>query len=458
MPRSIQTKTVRPPEVAGTFYPGNAGACADVVARCIAEARPTGLFKAKAVVAPHAGYVFSGPIAGTAFASLANRRAEIRRVVLIGPAHRVAYRGLATTSADEWATPLGSVPVDWASMRKLLSLPDMRVSDSVFVREHSLEVHLPFLQQALDDFTIVPILVGEASHAEVERALKLVWGGPETLISISSDLSHFLDYEAARRLDARTSGQMEILQAERIGAENACGHLALLGALRRARDLDLRVTALDVRNSGDTQGGRDRVVGYGAFVMEYASMARFACDQRARLLKAAHAALEFGVRNQRAPDARLGSGALPPLRAMRASFVTLRIDGRLRGCMGTVAASRPLLLDVMHNAYRAAFKDPRFPPLATEELARVAVEISVLSTPRRIRFVGEADLARKLRPDVDGLILRDGESQGVFLPSVWERIGEPTLFVKHLKGKAGLSADHWSEKLDAFRFSVESIS
>ena len=229
-------------------------------------------------------------------------------------------------------------------MGELLSLRCMRIADEVFAGEHSLEVHVPFLQQVLDRFSIVPILVGDASHDDVAKALQTVWGGPETLISVSSDLSHFLDYAAARRLDSLTAERIECLQGEEIGLENACGYLALGGTLQRARALDLRVTALDLRNSGDTQGDRSRVVGYGAFAMEHAGTARLSEDQRRLLLAAARSALEFGVRNRKPPDVGLAPCDPRPLRAMRASFVTLTIGGRLRGCMGTVAPRRPLLI------------------------------------------------------------------------------------------------------------------
>lgn len=204
---------VRPPEVAGAFYPAGREACAGMVARCLADARHSLPGPAKVVVAPHAGYAFSGAIAGTAFAPLASRRREIRRVVICGPAHRVRFRGIAAPSADAWETPLGTVGVDWPAMQPLMRLPGFRVSDAVYAREHSLETHLPFLQGALEGFRIVPMLVGDATEAEILEALRAVWGGPETLISISSDLSHFHDYETARRLDSETARRVELLRS-----------------------------------------------------------------------------------------------------------------------------------------------------------------------------------------------------------------------------------------------------
>ena len=448
-------ETVRAPEVAGTFYPADPDACADLVMRCLKGACPSPPGEPKVIVAPHAGHVYSGPIAGTAYAPLAARSARIERVVMLGPAHRVAFRGMATTSAAAWAAPLGTVPVDRTAAQSLLSLPCFRVDDSVFAREHSLEVQLPFLQRVLDDFAIVPILVGGASYDDVAGVLETLWGGPETLILISTDLSHFHDYETARRLDGGTARLIELMQPEKIDGERACGYRGLGGALRRARALDLRVTALDVRNSGDTSGSKDRVVGYGAFSMEYAEAARIPHGDRARLLDAARAALVFGADNGRPMHDSLGTEPSPSIAAIRASFVTLRIAGRLRGCWGSTTARQPLLLDVAANACKAGFEDPRFSRISKDELAGTDLGISVLSTPRPVDFADEADLLRQIRPHRDGLILQDADCRAVFLPSVWAHVPEPAQFLRQLKRKAGLAPDHWSGDLRVMRFSAE---
>ena len=448
---------MRQPEVAGAFYPASADACADLVTRCLGAARPSPPGEPKVIVVPHAGLVYSGAIAGTACAPLASRRGTIRRVVMLGPAHRAGFSGMATTSVDAWASPLGTVAVDWPALRPLLAQSLLRVADSVFAQEHCLEVQLPFLQRVLEDFSIVPILVGDADHTEVARVLEALWGGPETLILISSDLSHFHDHATARRLDTGTAKLIELMRPEKIDAERACGYRALGGALVRARALDLRVTALDVRNSGDTHGAKDRVVGYGAFAMEYAESARLPDGDRERLLDAARASLAFGVDQGRPMRAGLGAGLSPALRAMRASFVTLRAGGRLRGCWGSATAREPLLRDVVANAYKAGFEDPRFGPVTADELVEADLGISVLSMPRPIRFADEADLVRRLRPDRDGLILQEGDNRGLFLPSVWGQVPKPAHFVRQLKRKAGLPPDHWSESLQAFRFSAESF-
>ena len=443
--------------MAGSWYPASHANCAEMVMTCLEGARASPINNPKIIVAPHAGFIFSGEIAGSAFKSLTAVSRRIKRVVLVGPAHRVGFKGLATTSVDAWATPLGAVPVDWNGLESLMHLPGFVVRDAFFDREHSLEAHLPFLQRVLEDFTIVPVLVGEATMVQVRDALEAVWGGPETLISVSSDLSHFHDYETATGLDAETTRHVELLQYDKIGGQGACGYRPLWGALELARTNDLRVTHLDVRNSGDTKGGRDRVVGYGAFAMEFASCARLLEVDRCQLLDAARFAIKFGIEHGRAPQARLGTGLSQSLTAIRASFVSLKVDGRLRGCIGTVIARQPLLLDVVANAYKAGFGDPRFERMTMEELDRLDIEISLLSFPRCMHFEDEADLVRQVRPDVDGLIMQDGNQRGLFLPSVWQGLPKAEEFVRHLKRKAGFEPDHWSDSLRVFRYSSETF-
>lgn len=452
------TKTaIRAPEVAGRFYPDGHNACVDLLERCLGGARATGGVDAKVLVAPHAGWIFSGPVAGTAYAVLRPRAAQITRVVLLGPAHRVAFRGIATTSADAWATPLGTLPVDWAGLQIAMAVPGVGVADGAFAEEHSLEVHAPFIQRVFPNAAIVPLLVGDASQAQVADVVGRLWGGPETLIMVSSDLSHFHDQQTARRLDDDTAAAIETLRPDLINGQGACGHRALNGVLDQARQRDLRVTALDLRTSGDTQGNPERVVGYGAFAMEYAHSARLTDADRRQLVEAARYGVRFGIENGRAPVVRLGTELSPPLRARRACFVTLTLDGQLRGCIGSMIPHRPLLPDVVDNAWKAAFGDPRFPKLTAGELDRLEVSISILSTPRPIRFADEADLVRQVRPDIDGLIMQDSGHRGIFLPSVWAGIPRAETFVTQLKRKSGLPAEHWSDTLRVFRYTTESF-
>jgi AmmeMemoRadiSam system protein B len=249
------------------FYPGAPSALTAELrsyldganARAAARAAP-----AKALIVPHAGYVYSGPIAASAYAQLADARDSIRRVVLFGPTHRVPVHGLALPSARAFATPLGAVEVDREAAAAALALPQVRESDAAHALEHSLEVQLPFLQAVLGDFRIVPFAVGDATPADVAEVIELLWGGPETLVVISSDLSHYHSHAAAREIDRATADAVLALSAT-LDHDQACGATPINGLLLAARRRGLRPALLDLRNSGDTAGDKSRVVGYASF-------------------------------------------------------------------------------------------------------------------------------------------------------------------------------------------------
>jgi len=256
----------RPPAVAGAFYQAEPERLVGEITAVLAESRP-GLHQApirpKALIVPHAGHIYSGPIAARAYALLVPLHAAVRRVVMFGPAHRVAVRGLALSDAEAFATPLGRIPLDEDAMRRAQALPQVCVSRAAHAMEHSLEVQLPFLQEVLDDFTLAPFVVGDASAEEVADVIELLWGGPETLIVISSDLSHYLPYAEAQHKDRATVDQ--ILRLTPLDEfEQACGALPINGMIEVARRQGLMPSLLDLRNSGDTASDRSRVVGYAA--------------------------------------------------------------------------------------------------------------------------------------------------------------------------------------------------
>ena len=255
---------IREAAVAGQFYPGNPDVLVETVGFLLDEIEPAAGEAPKALIAPHAGYVYSGPTAAAAYARLRPYRDRYRRVVLLGPCHRVAVRGLALSGADVFRTPLGDVPLDKATIAELMS-DGMPVFDDTHLFEHSLEVHLPFLQSVLGTFTLVPIVVGSSRPERIADVLDRTWGGPETLIVVSSDLSHYLSYEQARRADARTCEAIERLDALTIGHDDACGATPVGGLLIAAKRHGMKVRTLDLRNSGDTAGDRHQVVGYGAW-------------------------------------------------------------------------------------------------------------------------------------------------------------------------------------------------
>jgi len=256
---------LRKAAVAGTFYPAGARQLREVVAEYLAGAKRSERVP-KAMIVPHAGYVYSGSIAASAYVRLTPVRDVITRVVLLGPAHRVRLEGMALSSAEAFETPLGQVLVDQEAVAAIAELPQVVVADEAHRQEHSLEVHLPFLQEILTDFRVVPLVVGHMGAEAVAQVLDILWGGPETLIVVSSDLSHYEDYDTARKMDRATSRAIEALQPEGIGDTAACGKYPVSGLLVEARRRGLNAETIDLRNSGDTAGPKGEVVGYGAYV------------------------------------------------------------------------------------------------------------------------------------------------------------------------------------------------
>lgn len=447
----------RPPAVADQFYPGEPAELRRQVEQLLAEAArlPPASSVPKAIIAPHAGYVYSGPVAASVYQSLRPARQQIRRVVLLGPAHRVYLRGLAIPSVEGFHTPLGDIALDQEAIAAIRDLPQVIVNDEAHAEEHSLEVHLPFLQNVLENFTLVPLVVGDAGPGQVAEVLTKLWGGPETLIVISTDLSHYHPYQEAREIDRRTSAAILNLQYESIGPEQACGCRPLNGLLHYARVHHLCITNVDLRNSGDTAGSRNRVVGYGAYLVD--EKVPFSDTDRHTLPKIARDSLNYGLYQGRALAVNLTEYSAV-LRSVRASFVTLTLSGQLRGCIGSLEAHRPLAVDVAANAYASGFRDPRFPALSAPELAQVHIHISILSPPVPMTIASEEDLHRQLRPGVDGLILALGKRRATFLPSVWEGLTTPEVFVTHLKHKAGIREHEDTRGLKAWRYTTESIS
>lgn len=514
--------TVRRPAVAGAFYPSNAKELDASVQLYLTRAGEAEGPVPKAIIAPHAGYIYSGPVAASAYARLVPAKNKITRVILLGPCHRVPVRGLATSSADAFATPLGVVPIDKDARDRALTLPQVKIFDATHAGEHSLEVHLPFLQVVLRNFKVVPLVAGDASPDEVAEVIEHLWGGSETLIVVSSDLTHYLEYSTAQRIDTATCRAIESLSPEAIGRDQACGRVPVRGLLTVAKRRGMTVTTLDLRNSGDTAGSKDRVVGYGSWM--FVEKPQAPGDQisgkgstlgtaapplergatatppvtrppvriqlqpsrvthgTARVLPAAPATkssqnadgFEGQMRSlfQRYGPAMLHLAAssiiygldqgtpLPvqpedhprELRDKGACFVTLKKAGKLRGCIGSLQAHRPLAVDLSDNGFRSAFKDPRFPKVTDDEVEQLNVSLSILSPSAPMTFRDEADLLSQLRPRIDGLIIEDSKHRALFLPSVWEQIPEAKVFLAHLKAKAGMKKDHWSPTFKAWRF------
>jgi len=451
---------IRHPVVAGTFYPADPDDLGRQLALFLSEAANDAPAPAlpKAIIGPHAGYAYSGPVAARAYARLAAGRGTISRVVLIGPSHHVAFRGLAVDTAEAWTMPGGTVALDTDTIARLRVLPMVGELDVAYQREHALEVHVPFLQHVLGDFRLVPIVAGDAPPEAVAAVFDAVWGGPETLIVVSTDLSHYLDYAACRRVDQSTAEAIERFEIGALGPTEACGAVPTRGLLLAAQRRGMSIERLDLRNSGDTAGPRDRVVGYGAWAL-YEGTAPVDPERAAveavgpKLLDLVRRSIVFGLDTGQPPGVQPDAGLAPLLAAPGAAFITLRRpDGALRGCIGSAVAYRPLVVDVVQHAFNAAFRDWRFPRLGWLELAGLRLSVSVLTPPVPMVFGSEAELLGQLRPGVDGLIIEDLGRRSLFLPSVWEELPAPRQFLSALKLKAGLATGHFSPSFRAERF------
>jgi MEMO1 family protein len=446
---------VREPAVAGRFYADDPAVLRSVVRRHLAspaaDHRPTAL---AALIAPHAGYRYSGATAGTGWARLAaGRTAPPRRIVLLGPSHRMAVEppGIGVSTAAAWRTPLGDVPLDGAAAAELVEEGLAAVADDAHASEHSLEVHLPFLLEAFGPVPVVPLVTGGCGAGAAAAALRRLWDGDESAVVVSSDLSHYLPEAEARRRDDRTLAAVVEGRVDDIGPEDACGRTAIAAVLLAARSHGVAPSLLAVSTSADTAGDRDRVVGYAS--VAFTAPPPLTDAERSWLVERARAAVAHEV-VRGDPDPAADVEVPPRLRLLGPCFVTLRHGERLLGCIGSLEAVRPLWLDVVHNARAAAFDDPRFPPLGPDDLSGLGVKVSVLSATEVMP--GERDaLIGALRPGLDGLLIEAGERRGTFLPSVWESLGGPDEFVSALAAKAGLVEGAWPAGLRAFRYTTD---
>lgn len=444
--------TVHAPVVAGTFYPADPDVLGAEVDGLLAAAGGGLADPPRAVILPHAGYRFSGAVAAAAVAAL---KPGVRRVVILGPSHRHALRGVALPAADALATPLGEVPLDRETCDRLLAEPDVAVVPEAHAREHAIEVELPFLQRRLGTFETVPLVVGEIAPGRLADLIAPLWDA-DTLLVISTDLTHFMTGAEAAEVDTATARKVELADPAGLTGREACGHRPLSAFLTLAARQGLRLTRRALTHSGAITGDQTRVVGYGAWTAHAPEAASLSPVLRQQALRLAAEALNRRARNGRAPTVSLPSFPAP-LQGMGAAFVTLTRDERLRGCIGSLKAHRPLAEDIAANAVKAGFEDPRFRPVTPDDLPGMGLEIALLSQPAAMRFRDEADLISQLRPGRDGLILQDGQHRSTFLPKVWESLETPDAFLNALKVKARLPKDHWSPTVRVSRYVTESF-
>lgn len=484
--RSPQSKqapeTIKEAAVAGLFYPQEKAALAQLVDGLLARVKPAqgdgpdhrsdGAGRVRGLVVPHAGYEFSGPIAAVGYKQVEGR--SYSKVVIMAPSHTAAFQGAYVSEVGAYRTPLGLVAVagearelakrapfssrfegrvrrpPWSSRSPQKAPPPGE--DRPDTWEHALEVQLPFLQRTVKDFTLVPVIFGEVDPKAAAKALAGLIDS-KTLLVASSDLSHYQPYEVARKLDTSCTEAIVALDVDRMEREDACGKLPILTLMHVARQNGWKARLLDYRNSGDTAGERSQVVGYAAiaFYDEKAPQAAgsapkavYLPGERKFLLDLARKSLVEAVHRRKPPE--VDAAAVPErLRQDRACFVTLTINGQLRGCIGHIFPQEPLYRAVIDNAQSAALHDPRFRPVAPEDVDRIHIEISVLTVPAPLEHASPDDLLARLRPGVDGVVLQVGRAQSTYLPQVWEKIPEKEVFMNTLAEKAGLAPGAWRD-------------
>jgi hypothetical protein len=463
---------VREPAVAGLFYPKDPQELSKAVDSYLAAAQVQPVGELRALVCPHAGYPYSGPVAAYAYKLLAGRSYDT--VLVMGPSHYSDVRACSVTDAGLYRTPLGDVPVSQKA-RLLATLSPFAlearcnvqrpewwiqssrrppVRDTADTWEHSVEVEVPFLQRALGRFEIIPAVCGEVDTAQAARAIDRILD-PRTLIIASSDLSHYYSYEQARKLDQSCVDAVCRLDTDAMESEEACGRIPILILMHVAKAHGWRVRLLDMRNSGDTGGDRSRVVGYAAIAFYEPFGEHLGKDERQSLLGIARRALREAAATGRLPEPpKSVAGLTEP----RGCFVTLTQRGELRGCIGNLTAAGPLYQAVAEDARSAALSDPRFPPVSGREVEGLKIEISVLSEPRQLWFSSPEDLMRKLQPGVDGVILRMGDRAATYLPQVWEQLPNKETFLDSLAEKAGCDPDAWRRPgTSVFLYEVEAF-
>ena len=463
--------SIRKPARAGSFYPADPAELARMIDRLTAKAQETKVRlprnkSLKALIMPHAGYVYSGWTA--AHASFVLTKNRFSKIILMGPDHRIGIKTGAICDVAAYQTPLGRIDLhpDAKQLQRQAAL--FRSLPVSMDQEHSLEVILPFLQTYLGEFELVPIMVGRANVGPLAAAIDdLMDAG--TLLVVSSDLSHFLGYAEARAMDRETvTAILELNPPELAGKANrACGLWSLMILMELAKRNQWQPVLLHYSNSGDTAGGRSRVVGYTTIAFfgdqpmdnKLDPQARFTEEQGQALISLARhtitAKLDRSLADAK-PAAPSPAEQDENFKLHYGTFVTLKIKGQLRGCIGNLTSDETVWEGVKRNAINAAFHDPRFSPLTAKEFDQTEIEVSILTEPRPLEYRDGNDLIQKLRANVDGVIIRKGHASATFLPQVWEQLPHPDQFLSHLCMKAGLSSDAWQDQeLEVLTYQVQ---
>lgn len=438
--------------IAGSFYPAEKENLEKLIEFFKAQSKNYYADrKARAVIVPHAGLVFSGRVA---YEGIEQLDKNIENIFIIAPAHKVAFEGLALTSYTHWETPLGKVKINRSICKDLVKNHNAQIKDDAFEPEHSAEIEVPIIQTLFEKAKIIPVLVGKEDPEAIEKILEEFYPDKKNGFVISSDLSHFLTDDKAKNLDNLTAQMIETGNVNGFRYEQACGAVGVVGLVMYANKNKYSLIRIDMTNSSSTTGDKSRVVGYGSWFMFEDSKSKYLekyCSQfMIDMVK-----IVINSAFERNKNITINYPQI--FDEYGACFVTLEKEDRLRGCIGSIIAHQPLVNDLVNNAKNAAFKDYRFKPVSQDEVKDLKVAISILTHPVKIEFKSEKDLLKKISAKKDGIIIKDGNHQAVYLPSVWEQLPEKSEFLNSLKVKAGLSEDYFSENFEAYKFAATYI-
>ncbi len=444
---------------AGTFYPENPDELNNLLNSYKQDVKID--YKSKAVIVPHAGYIYSGHAAMAGFQHLE----PAENIFIIAPSHHESFNNIALPEYTFFETPLGNLEVNNKLIADIAEKFPCIVADEVFDKEHSIEVQLPFIQnlfipqrQSAADFMkslkkigkrirIIPVLVGNCDYRLISDLISTYWEGSSFVIS--SDLSHYYPIQECRQIDTYTATIIETGKIEFLQPQQACGMVGIKGLVDFANNNDCSMIRAEMYNSGDISNEKDKVVGYGSWFLYTDSRNEFIERYYSKyVIEMARQSIIASI-NQ---EEFIPRGIPTVLTQYGASFVTLKLKGELRGCIGSVYPTKPLILDIIDNAKNAAFQDPRFEPLTIEELENLEVSVSILSSIERISFKDERDLLSKIYPY--GVIIAERNKRAVYLPVVWEQLPDREIFLNSLKEKAGLPPNYFSGTLEAYKFSA----
>ena len=440
---------VKEPMLAGTFYTSNREDLVDQMEYFASESKNYYNTPTRAVIVPHAGLVFSGRLA---YEGISQIDKKVKNLFIIAPSHKVEFDGIAVTSYDALKSTIGKSKINRELTQEIMDKYGAKVNDETIESEHSLEVELPIIQSVFKGVKIVPIMVGKDAPAIIDQIISEYYPDTKNGFIISSDLSHFLTDEEARKMDAETAVMIETGDIREFRYEQACGAIGIAGLVSFANKNNYSLIRIDMTNSSEASDDTSRVVGYGSWFLYEGSKMDYIKENYSVLIPQLcriilNSAFDKGQVTIQYPQILDENGAC---------FVTLQKDGLLRGCIGSIVAHRPLISDLVENTKNAAFNDKRFNPVTVEELGSIKIGVSILTPAYKIEFENEEDLLNKITPDKDGIILLENEHQSVYLPSVWAEIPDKKEFINSLKQKAGLEADYWSDTIQAYRF--ETIS